>query len=161
MELQDLYQDLIIDHGTQPRNCCPLLNANHEAQGFNPLCGDQVHVFLRIQDNQILDATFTGSGCAICMASASLMTEALAGKTISTVCELCVFFKDSLCLQSGNCAPCVAGGCSQLKPDLGKLKALLGVKAFPSRVKCATLPWHTLEAAIQQKSTLVSTEIKD
>ena len=160
MELQDLYQDLIIDHGTQPRNCAPLLNANHEAEGFNPLCGDQVRVFLRIHNDQILDATFTGSGCAICMASASLMTEALAGQTISTVCELCVFFKNSLCLQSGSCA-LAPGGCSKLKPDLGKLKALLGVKAFPSRVKCATLPWHTLEAAMQQKTTPVSTETED
>lgn len=151
MELPELYQDLIIDHGTQPRNCCPLPNANHEAEGLNPLCGDQVRVFLRIHHEQIQEATFTGHGCAICMASASLMTEAVAGQTIAKICELCVFFKNSLCTgPTSGSAPALA--------DLGKLKALLGVKTFPSRVKCATLAWHTLEAAMQQKSRPVSTE---
>jgi nitrogen fixation NifU-like protein len=148
MELQELYQDLIIDHGTQPRNCCALPTANHGAEGFNPLCGDQVHVFLHIENEQIQKASFTGSGCAICMASASLMTEAVIGKTLLKTGELCLCFKNALLGEA-------------VVLDLGKLKALLGVKSFPSRVKCATLPWHTLEAAIQQQSTPVSTETEN
>lgn len=144
MNLEDLYQELIIDHGTQPRNCRRLENANHEAEGFNPLCGDKVQIFLKVQDEQIQDASFVGHGCAICMASASLMTEALKGQSLPKACALCVDFKASVCQAAGQSQE----ACPKLAEQLGKLQALLGVRAFPSRVKCATLPWHALEAAI-------------
>ncbi len=152
--LEDLYQDLIIDHGTQPRNCCVLNNANGTAQGFNPLCGDKVQIYLKIENGIIENATFTGSGCAISTASASLMTEYLIGKTLETVMELSICFKRLLTEECD---------VSQSTPDdphatLGKLAAFSGVKAFPARVKCATLPWHTLQAAIQQVPNPVSTE---
>ena len=149
MDLQDLYQELIIDHGTKPRNCVVLSNANGTAQGFNPLCGDRVKVFLRIEEHQIQEASFTGSGCAICMASASLMTETLPGQSTEKVLALCHRFRSLL-----------TEPVPSSDAPIGKLKALLGVRDFPSRVKCATLAWHTLEAAIAQKADIdsVSTE---
>lgn len=147
MELQELYQELIIDHGTKPRNCCALSHSNGEAQGYNPLCGDNIHLYLLIQDQIIEEATFTGSGCAISMASASLMTEYLHGKSTSEALILANVFKEELIKDAPN-----------KNVNLGKLAALLGVKAYPSRVKCATLAWHTLEAAIQNEANVVSTE---
>ncbi len=148
MQLDDLYQELIIDHGTQPRNCCVLNNANSTAQGFNPLCGDKIQVYLNIEKGIIQNATFTGSGCAISTASASLMTEALVGKTLDAVSTLATCFK-ALLTEKETYKPPI---------KLGKLAAFSGVKTFPARVKCATLPWHTLQAAIQQLSHPVSTE---
>lgn len=148
MQLDELYQELIIDHGTQPRNCGVLNNANGTAQGFNPLCGDKVQIYLHIEKGIIQNATFTGSGCAISTASASLMTEALIGKTVETVMTLSICFKELL---TSECS-------SHPETTLGKLTAFSGVKAFPARVKCATLPWHTLQAALQQISHPVSTE---
>lgn len=147
MNLQDLYQELIIDHGTQPRNCCALQNANGTAEGYNPLCGDQIKVYLHIENEIITKAAFTGTGCAISMASASLMTETLLNKTISEALALSSLFKAQMTTD------CCEQHC------LGKLNALCGVKAYPARVKCATLAWHTLQAAIKQESTgRVSTE---
>ncbi len=156
MDLQDLYQELIIDHGTKPRNCVVLENANGTAQGFNPLCGDQVRVFLRIEDQGIQEASFTGKGCAICMASASLMTETLTGQSTEKVLALCHRFRSLI----AGVTPTAPTHDPTVDTSLGKLSALLGVRAFPSRVKCATLPWHTLEAAIAQKVGVdsVSTE---
>ncbi len=149
MSLQDLYQELIIDHGTKPRNCLALSKANGIAQGFNPLCGDRVKVFLRIEHQAIQEASFTGSGCAICMASASLMTQTLPGQSTEQALDLCHLFRSLL-----------TDPMSSDDASIGKLKALLGVRDFPSRIKCATLAWHTLEAAIAQKedADVVSTE---
>jgi nitrogen fixation protein NifU and related proteins len=134
-----------------------LSSANGTAQGFNPLCGDQVRVFLRIEDHGIQEASFTGTGCAICMASASLMTETLAGQSTEKALALCHRFRSAI----AGSIPSDPTNNPTLHASLGKLSALLGVRAFPSRVKCATLPWHTLEAAIAQKATIesVSTEI--
>ncbi len=150
MDIQDLYQEIIIDHGTHPRNCCELPDANGTAEGFNPLCGDKIHLYLKIQEDTIQKATFTGNGCAISMACISLVTEVLPGKTITEAQSLSKLFRTALQEE----------GCSIDK--LGKLAALLGVKEFPSRIKCATLAWHTLEAAIHQdKPIQVTTESID
>lgn len=146
MQVEDLYQELIIDHGTQPRNCCKLENADCTAEGFNPLCGDKVQIYLNIEQGVIQKATFTGSGCAISTASASLMTEALMGKTMAEVMSLSNNFKILLTSEDAQ------------NINLGKLAAFSGVKAFPARVKCATLPWHTLQAAIEQVPNPVTTE---
>jgi len=154
MALEDLYQELIIDHGTQPRNCCALNNANGTAQGFNPLCGDKVQIYLNIENGVIQNATFTGSGCAISTASASLMTEALIGKTLDAVMNLSTCFKALLTTECQSSS----SETEDLHVTLGKLAAFSGVKAFPARVKCATLAWHTLQAAIQQVPNPVSTE---
>ena len=149
MNILDLYQELIIDHGTQPRNCCRLDNANGEAEGFNPLCGDKIHLYLKIENQTIKKASFLGTGCAISMASASLMTEALSGKTTQEALELFSSFKSLLTTDNVDTAP------------LGKLAAFSGVKTFPVRVKCATLAWHTLQAAISQECRAVTTESND
>jgi len=145
--IQDLYQELIIDHGTHPRNFCVLENANGKAEGFNPLCGDKVQLYLKIENQKIEKASFTGAGCAISMASASLMTEALIGKTTQEALVLSALFKSLLTIDSAESA------------ELGKLLALAGVKSFPARVKCATLAWHTLQAAIHCNIQTVSTEL--
>jgi nitrogen fixation NifU-like protein len=161
MQLDELYQELIIDHGTQPRNCCVLDNANGTAQGFNPLCGDKVQIYLYIEKGVIHNATFTGSGCAISTASASLMTEALVGKTLEAVMVLSNCFKALLTSECPSKSTTeTETGIEKINSQivLGKLAAFSGVKAFPARVKCATLPWHTLQAAIQQVPNPVSTE---
>ncbi len=146
MNMKDLYQELIIDHGTHPRNCCVLANANGTAEGFNPLCGDKIQVYLKIENQKIENASFTGSGCAISIASASLMTEALIGKSVQEALALSHAFHAVLVNDNNN---------DHLN---GKLTALIGVKAFPARVKCATLSWHTLRAALEHNSKTVSTE---
>ncbi len=145
MDIRDLYQELIIEHGTQPRNCCVLENANSSAEGFNPLCGDKVCVYLKIDNVTIEKATFTGAGCAISMASASLMSEAISGKDISEILDLSLRFKE--CLTSDSAPPLP-----------GKLAAFAGVREYPARVKCATLAWHTLEAAIKKSASTITTE---
>ncbi len=149
MDIQDLYQDLIIDHGTHPRNFGTLPHPDASAEGFNPLCGDKVQVVLMLKDGLITDARFIGCGCALSLASASLMTETLVGKRTDAVLTLATAFKDLL--TKDNPSP----------NDLGKLAAFANVKTFPARVKCATLAWHTLEAAIQQIKNPVSTENGD
>lgn len=145
MELNDLYQEIIIDHGTKPRNYEVMLQPSHSAEGLNPLCGDQITLFLQIQDNIIQKASFTGKGCAISTASASIMTEALVNKSITEALQI---FKDFHALVTNEVSP---------TKTLGKLIALSGVKAFPARIKCATLAWHTLDAAIKNKQQ-ISTE---
>ena len=147
MDLKDLYQDLIIDHNRRPRNFRRLADADHQAEGFNPLCGDKLTLYLRMQGDRIEDVTFEGSGCAISVASASLMTETLKGKTEADARAL---FERMHALLTG------AGDAD---PEaLGKLAALAGVRAYPTRVKCATLCWHTLNAALDEDTAPVSTE---
>ncbi len=146
-ELSDLYQEVILDHNKQPRNFQKLADANHSAEGFNPLCGDHITVYLRLSDGVIDDVSFQGSGCAISKASASLMTTALKGKTIGEAEALFVGFHDM-----------VTGEAGARADKLGKLAVFEGVREFPSRVKCASLAWHTMRAALEEKQKKVSTE---
>ncbi|MGE5468523.1 MAG: Fe-S cluster assembly sulfur transfer protein SufU [Ignavibacteria bacterium] len=146
-DLRELYQELIIDHGRRPRNFGPLPAANRRADGFNPLCGDRLTLYLRMDGDLIADARFEGVGCAISTASASLMTEALKGKTATQAEALFAGFH---ALVTGVPSPAAAA--------LGKLEVLGGVRDFPARVKCATLAWHTLDAALHDEATTVSTE---
>lgn len=146
-DLRDLYQEVIVDHGRRPRNFGPLPEASHQAEGFNPLCGDRLTLRLKVVDGTIAEARFEGVGCAISTASASLMTEALKGLTPA----------DAEALFTGFHAMLTGEG--QLPPGgLGKLEVLAGVREFPSRVKCATLGWHTLQAALHAEARPVSTE---
>ncbi|MCC4117769.1 SUF system NifU family Fe-S cluster assembly protein [Aromatoleum toluclasticum] len=146
-ELRDLYQELIIDHGRRPRNFGALADANHKAEGFNPLCGDRITLFVKTRDGVIEDVRFEGTGCAISTASASLMSEALKGKTEAQAQAL---FDGFHALVTGQ-------GAAEEAP-LGKLEVLAGVAEFPARVKCATLAWHTLLAALRDQSVPVTTE---
>jgi nitrogen fixation NifU-like protein len=148
-ELQDLYQELILDHYKRPRNCRRLENADHHAEGYNPLCGDRVNVYLGLDGDRVRDISFEGNGCAISTASASLMTEMLKGKTIEEARQL---FEKFHALVTGRLDDPAAG------PELGKLEVFAGVSQYPVRVKCATLAWHTLEAALEQRGGVVSTE---
>jgi nitrogen fixation NifU-like protein len=144
-ELQDLYQEVIFDHNRNPRHSGRLADANRSAQGFNPLCGDRVTLYLKVDEGGVIrDIGFEGSGCAISVASTSLMTEALVGRTIEEAEALFSRFHD---MMMGEADP----------EDLGKLQALSGVKEFPSRIKCATLGWHALHAALKEGGE-VSTE---
>ncbi len=148
-DLQELYQEVILDHNRSPRNFRTAKDANRAAAGHNPLCGDVVHVFLSVDDEGIIqDASFQGSGCAISTASASIMTEAVKGKSLPQVQQLFGVFH---ALVTGKALP-------SSEVELGKLAVFHGVSEFPVRVKCATLAWHTLKAALNEKSTPVSTE---
>lgn len=147
-DLQDLYQELILDHGSRPRNLKKLAEANHSAEGYNPLCGDKVKVYVNLEGEVVKDISFEGAGCAISTASASIMTETLKGKTRAEADALFEMFHDL-----------VTGQQRKLdSPELGKLAVFSGVSEFPMRVKCATLSWHTLRAAIKGKEEVVSTE---
>jgi nitrogen fixation NifU-like protein len=147
-DLKDLYQELILDHGRRPRNFKPLDGASGTAEGYNPLCGDKVKIYLKLDDDIVKDISFEGAGCAISTASASIMTETLKGKTRAQAEELFQTFHDL-----------VTGQQAQLDaPELGKLAVFSGVSEFPIRVKCATLPWHTLRAAISGEGKVISTE---
>jgi nitrogen fixation NifU-like protein len=137
-ELRQLYQEVILDHYKKPRNFGPLQDADHSAEGYNPLCGDQVKVSVRLEDGKVVDAHFEGAGCAISTASASMMTEAVKGKTLEEAEELFQRFHG---LVSGKNA---VGD----DDDLGKLEALAGVRDYPVRIKCATLAWHALRSAL-------------
>lgn len=148
-DLRDLYQEVIIDHNNHPRNFCVLPTANRQAEGFNRLCGDRLTVYLELEENQIKKISFMGKGCAICTASASLMTEQLQGKTSSQANEL---FENFHTLLTAKQLP------SELFDKMGKLTVLAGVRDFPARVKCATLAWHTFHAALKQISQSISTE---
>ncbi|MBS0359051.1 MAG: SUF system NifU family Fe-S cluster assembly protein [Proteobacteria bacterium] len=147
LDLRDLYQEVIIDHNRNPRNCRAMDDATSHAEGFNPLCGDRLTLYLKIQNDIVKDASFKGNGCAISTASASLMTESVIGKTLAEAKLLFQNFHDML-LKDDKTA----------EQKLGKLSVLAGVKAYPARVKCATLAWHTLNAAIEKKHETVSTE---
>ena len=143
MESRELYQDIILDHGRKPRNFHALDHPSHFANGHNPLCGDRVTVYLEIDGDRIKDVSFEGRGCAISTASASLMTEVLKGKTLAEADEL---FKAFHAEVTGNEPPTVD---EKLQDDFERLAPLEGVKAYPTRVKCATLAWHAFEAAIK------------
>jgi len=145
-DLRELYQEVIFDHNRNPRNFGVLEGANRKAEGFNPLCGDQLTVYMLVNDQGIIEkVTFEGQGCAISTASASIMTEELIGKTAE---QAQVIFDNFHTIVTG-------GDCDV---DIGKLAVLTGVKDYPTRVKCATLPWHTTNAAINQQEEPVTTE---
>lgn len=146
--LRDLYQEMILDHGRCPRHCHVLPQANRQANGFNQFCGDRLTLYLKVENNKISALSFTGSGCAISMASASLMSELLQGKTIQEADSLFQSFHQLLTNEKDP---------PQIQ-HLEKLTIFSGVKAYPARVKCATLAWHTLQAALKQKNETVSTE---
>jgi len=148
-DLRELYQDVIIDHSKRPRNFRVLETANHSSEGYNPLCGDKVTVFLELENDQVKSVSFLGSGCAISTASASVMTESVKGKTLAEVEALFDVFHKLVTGKPPN---------SGTTPELGKLAVFSGVSEFPVRVKCATLAWHTLHAALQDKGETVSTE---
>ncbi len=147
-DLRDLYQEVILDHNRRPRNFGALAGANRSAVGFNPLCGDQLTLHLKVVDGVIEDVRFEGTGCAISTASASLMTEALKGKSEQEAQALFDGFHALLTGEAG----------SDAAVPLGKLEVLSGVREFPVRVKCATLAWHTLQAALHDENRPVSTE---
>ncbi|HQH72138.1 MAG TPA: SUF system NifU family Fe-S cluster assembly protein [bacterium] len=147
--LQELYQEVILDHNKRPRNCGKLDCATCQANGYNPLCGDKITIYLQIDHDRVKECKFEGNGCAISTASASLMTEIIKGKTIEEVKTLFERFHDLVTGQEE---------LDELKAGLGKLQALAGVREFPMRVKCATLAWHTLNAALKDEQTPITTE---
>jgi nitrogen fixation NifU-like protein len=148
-ELDELYQEVILDHNKSPRNYRTMANANRKAQGYNPLCGDQVTVYVQLDDGIIKDISFQGSGCAISKASASLMTSALKGKSESEAKQL---FENVHRMLTGE-----PGGNGH-EEDVGKLAILSGVCKFPARVKCASLAWHTVNSALKDEDGVASTE---
>ena len=148
-ELRELYRELILDHARSPRHFGKLAEATHSAEGINPLCGDKLKLYLEIDDaERIVDARFEGSGCAISVASASLLTDTVIGMR----CQDALLFFDALVERLAGDA--TAGSAM----DLGKLRALEGVREFPARVKCATLAWHAMNAAIHEEEAPASTE---
>jgi len=147
MDLKDLYRDVILDHNRHPRNFGRIESADAHAEGHNPLCGDRLTVFLKMSGDRIEDVRFEGKGCAISTASASLMTEAIRGKEKAAIGEL--FGRIHALLTRHDAVP---------DPGLGKLAALSGVREYPARVKCASLCWHTLNAALDKSAATVSTE---
>jgi nitrogen fixation protein NifU and related proteins len=146
-DLGDLYQELILEHYRRPRNHGHLEGANRRAEGFNPLCGDRLTLYLKVNGDVIEEARFEGAGCAISTASASLLTESIKGKTRREAEEI-----------FGEFQTLVTQPDAEPHPKLGKLQALAGVRRFPVRVKCATLAWHTLRAALAGNENAVSTE---
>lgn len=146
--VHDLYQEVILDHSKRPRNCHPMEDANHKAEGYNPLCGDKLKLFLKLEDDVVKDVSFVGSGCAISTASASLMTETLKGKRREEALKLLEQFHELLTTDT------------PVTQELGKLVVFCGVRDYPARVKCATLAWHTLKSALETEAgePVVSTE---
>ncbi len=147
-DMQELYQEIILDHNKRPRNFRRLDDHTHHADGHNPLCGDEIEVFIKVEDGRIADITFQGEGCAISKASASLMTSSLKGRTIEEAHREFGYVIDLLTAKEER--PVDLG-------ELGDLAALQGVRQFPARIKCATLSWHALEAALKGSSN-ASTE---
>lgn len=151
-DLRELYQEVILDHGRHPRNFRHPADANCEARGYNPLCGDQFTVYLKLDDRRVIrDAAFEGRGCAISTASASMMTELLKGKTEAEAKALFEAFHRLCTQENGAAVP------AELEEEVDRLRVLSGVRQFPMRVKCATLAWHAMSAAIAGKGE-VSTE---
>ena len=148
-DLRELYQDLILDHTKKPRNFGRLDGEVRSAEGYNPLCGDAVTVYLQLDDDTVRDVRFEGEGCAISTASASLMTEAIKGKPAAQVLELFRRFHDTVTGPADQDVDTTA---------LGKLAVLAGVREFPMRVKCASLAWHTMRSALEGESGQVTTE---
>jgi len=147
LDLQDLYREVIIDHNRNPRNFGKLSGARHVLEGFNPLCGDRLTLYLDVNDDRIENICFDGAGCAISVASASLMTDLIKSKTVAEARNIFDAFHDMVINDKGVSAD-----------GLGKLVALAGVRDYPARVKCATLCWHTLRSALEGGDTPVSTE---
>ena len=148
-ELRELYQQVILDHNKSPRNFRKMENPTQEADGHNPLCGDTIHIYLKVENGIIKDVSFEGKGCAISKASASMMTSMIKGKTVREAEELFEKFHALVTGKLGN------------NPDLtefGKLAVFAGVQEFPVRVKCASLAWHTMDTALHQKDETISTE---
>ncbi|HEX2327949.1 MAG TPA: SUF system NifU family Fe-S cluster assembly protein [Candidatus Angelobacter sp.] len=145
-ELRELYQELILEHSKKPKNFGELPTANHKAEGYNPLCGDHYTIFVNLQGDAISEITFHGAGCAISKASASLMTQSLKGKSPAEAEALFTKFHDLVTGQGGE------------PGSLGKLAVFAGVSEFPLRVKCATLAWHAMRAALRGEQEAVSTE---
>lgn len=148
-DLRALYQELIIDHGRQPRNFGQLPEANLHKEGFNPLCGDRIFLHIYECNGVIEKIKFEGTGCAISMASASMLTEALQGKNITEITDIFSIFHELVTVGTIS---------SAMQTKLGKLAVLGGVSAYPARVKCATLAWHTLQAALADDAKPISTE---
>lgn len=148
-DLRDMYQEVILEHAKSPRNFRALPQPSGKAEGHNPLCGDRCTVFINTKDGVINDISFEGSGCAISRASASLMTQSLKGKTLEEAEQMFHTFHELVTGRHSPDAP---------QTDIGKLKVFAGVSEFPARVKCATLAWHTLQAALHGDSASVSTE---
>lgn len=148
-EMRELYQETILDHHRHPRNFKELEDATHSSEGFNPLCGDRITVYILVEANTIREIAFKGSGCAICTASASVMTETLTGKSVEEAEATFGRFHDL-----------VTGDPSETAniEGLGKMAVFNGVREYPVRIKCATLAWHTLKAALAGKDESVSTE---
>jgi nitrogen fixation NifU-like protein len=144
--VNDLYQEVILDHSKRPRNSHSMDDANRKAEGYNPLCGDKLKLFLKVENDVVVDASFTGSGCAISTASASLMTESLKGKSREEAIKLVDQFHELLTADT------------PAREDIGKLVVFCGVRDYPARVKCATLAWHTLKSALNGAAEPVSTE---
>ena len=148
-DLRELYQEVILDHNRRPRNFRALEGANRYAEGYNPLCGDRLSLYLKVEDDVIKDAGFQGSGCAISKASASMMTDSVKGKTLGEVRDM---FEQFHQMVTGNADPFA-------NPErLGKLAVFENVCNYPARVKCASLAWHTLRSAVDAKDEVVSTE---
>ena len=146
-DLRDLYQEVILEHSKVPRNYRGMAEADHKAEGYNPLCGDRFTVYLHMEGDSIRDISFQGSGCAISKASASMMTQSLKGKSRTDAEKLFKNFHDL-----------VTGQAHPSESEMGKLAVFSGVSEFPARVKCATLAWHTLQAALENQQDSVSTE---
>jgi nitrogen fixation protein NifU and related proteins len=138
-DLNDLYQEVILDHNRRPRNFRAIAAPSHHAEGYNPLCGDRLNLYVQVDGDVITDVAFQGSGCAISKASASMMTDAIKGHTVAEAQDLFRRFHDVVTTPP-----------AQPVEDLGKLSALAGVREFPVRVKCASLAWHTLKAALER-----------
>jgi len=156
MDLKQLYQDIILEHGKSPRNLGKCEGYSHEAKGYNPLCGDKVHVYLKLHNGKKVEGlTFEGEGCAISLASASIMTELVKGKSFEEIKEIMDAFlnmiKNTSEIQTNHLD----------EDEKTKLMSLSGVKKFPMRVKCATLSWHTLNSAIKGKKEEINTEAID
>jgi len=149
-DLRELYQEVIVDHSRRPRHFHAMSDANRKAEGFNPLCGDHLYLYLKVENERIKIVSFEGNGCAISTASASLLTEVLEGKTETEAHALFTAFHQAV-VESKDIP----------REQLGKLVVLLGVKEFPARVKCATLAWHTLESALKNDGAVANTETGD
>ncbi len=146
-DLRELYQEVVLDHGRRPRNLRALDDPTHQSVGYNPLCGDKMTLFLDVEEGAVADVCFQGSGCAISTASASLLTELVRGRTTDEALDLARRF-----------VAMVTGDATIAPESLGKLVVLAGVRDFPARVKCATLAWHTLQAALEERGEPVTTE---
>lgn len=148
-DLSDLYQEVILDHNKSPRNYRVCDDCNHDAEGYNPLCGDHIFIYINLENDKIKDISFQGSGCAISKSSASLMTSILKGKTKQEAEELFEKFHQVVTSEIGS---------EQDLSELGKLAVFSGVRDYPARVKCASLAWHTMLSALKEESSKTSTE---